>query len=49
MSYSLYEHVLGGLLGQAWGDAFAMPAHSRCETVVPAAGLFLLYAVEVPA
>ncbi len=26
MSYSLHEHVLGGLLGQALGDAFAMPA-----------------------
>jgi len=26
MPYSLYEHVLGGLLGQAMGDAFAMPA-----------------------
>lgn len=26
MTYSLYEHVLGGLLGQALGDAFAMPA-----------------------
>lgn len=26
MPYSLYEHILGGLLGQAYGDAFAMPA-----------------------
>ena len=26
MPYSLYEHILGGLLGQAFGDAFAMPA-----------------------
>jgi ADP-ribosylglycohydrolase len=26
MPNSLYEHILGGLLGQAFGDAFAMPA-----------------------
>jgi ADP-ribosylglycohydrolase len=26
MPHSLYHHVLGGLLGQAFGDAFAMPA-----------------------
>ncbi|UCF95852.1 MAG: ADP-ribosylglycohydrolase family protein [Spirochaetaceae bacterium] len=26
MAYSLYEHILGGLLGQACGDAFAMSA-----------------------
>jgi ADP-ribosylglycohydrolase len=26
MPYPLYKHVLGGLLGQAVGDAFAMPA-----------------------
>ena len=26
MPHVLYEHILGGLLGQAFGDAFAMPA-----------------------
>jgi ADP-ribosylglycohydrolase len=26
MPQQLYEHILGGLLGQAFGDAFAMPA-----------------------
>lgn len=26
MPQHLYEHILGGLLGQAFGDAFAMPA-----------------------
>jgi ADP-ribosylglycohydrolase len=26
MPHSLHEHILGGLLGQAFGDAFAMPA-----------------------
>ena len=31
MPYSLYEHILGGLLGQAYGDAFAMPALLRPE------------------
>jgi ADP-ribosylglycohydrolase len=29
MSYDLYDHILGGLLGQAFGDAFAMPALLR--------------------
>ena len=29
MPHSLYQHILGGLLGQAFGDAFAMPALLR--------------------
>ena len=31
MPFSLYDHILGGLLGQAYGDAFAMPALLRPE------------------
>jgi ADP-ribosylglycohydrolase len=31
MPQALYEHILGGLLGQAFGDAFAMPALLKPE------------------
>jgi ADP-ribosylglycohydrolase len=49
MPQSLYEHILGGLLGQAFGDAFAMPALLHPEDTWKHYGGWLTYFHPGPA